>query len=60
MHLRGYAKAVGVHLVFVFLAMPCVRDAARLAFTNVPPRSAVVVADWSKSNFGQLPYSKWG
>lgn len=56
----GYAKAVGVHLVFVFLAMPWVRDAARLAFSDVPAHSAVVVADWSKSNFGQLPYSKWG
>jgi hypothetical protein len=56
----GYARAVGVHLVFVFLAMPWVREAARLAFTDVPPHSAVVVADWSRSNFGQLPYSKWG
>ena len=56
----GYAKAVEVHLVFVFLAMPWVREAARLAFTDVPSHSAVVVADWSRSNFGQLPYSKWG
>lgn len=56
----AYARAVGVHLVFVFLAMPWVRDAALLAFTDVPAHSAVVVADWSKSNFGQLPYSKWG
>lgn len=56
----AYAKAVGVHLVFVFLAMPWVREAARLAFSDVPAHSAVVVADWSKSNFGQLPYSKWG
>lgn len=56
----GYARAVGVHLVFVFLAMPWVREAARLAFTDVPSHSAVVVADWSRSNFGQLPYPKWG
>ena len=37
-----------------------VREAARLAFTDVPSHSAVVVADWSRSNFGQLPYPKWG
>jgi hypothetical protein len=55
-----YAQAVGMHLVFVFLAMPWVRDAARLAFADVPPHSAVVIADWSRSNFGQLPFSKWG
>jgi len=55
-----YAQAVGVHLVFVFLAMPWVRDAARLAFADVPSHSAVVIADWSRSNFGQLPFSKWG
>jgi len=56
----AYSKAVGVHLVFVFLAMPWVRDAARLAFADVPSHSAVVIADWSKSNFGKLPFSKWG
>jgi len=56
----AYSKAVGVHLVFVFLAMPWVRDAARPAFVDVPPHSAVVIADWSRSNFGQLPYPKRG
>jgi hypothetical protein len=56
----GYAEAVGVHLVFVFLAMPWVREAARLAFIDVPKTSAVIVADWSRHNFGQLPYPKWG
>ena len=56
----GYAEAVGVHLVFVFLAMPWVRDAARLAFIDVPKTSAVIVADWSRQNFGQLPFPKWG
>jgi hypothetical protein len=40
--------------------MPWVRDAARLAFTDVPTHAAIVVANWSKSNFGQLSYSKWG
>ena len=55
-----YARAAGVHLVFVFLAMPWVRDAARLAFIDIPPHSAVVIADWSRSNFGRLPFSKWG
>jgi len=56
----GYAEVVGVHLVFVFLAMPWVRDAARLAFMDVPKTSAVIVADWSRHNFGQLPFPKWG
>ena len=56
----GYAEAVGVQLVFVFLAMPWVRDAARLAFIDVPRTSAVIVADWSRQNFGQLPFPKWG
>jgi hypothetical protein len=55
-----YTRAVGVHLVFVFLAMPWVRKAARLAFADVPAHSAVVVADWSQGNFGRLPYPKWG
>ena len=55
-----YTKAVGVHLVFVFLAMPWVRDAARLAFVDVPAHTAVVMADWGKDNFGRLPYPKWG
>ena len=34
--------------------------AARLAFMDVPRSRAVVVADWSKENFRQLPYPKWG
>lgn len=55
-----YTRAVGVHLVFVFLAMPWVRDAARLAFADVPVHSAVIVADWGRNNFGRLPYPKWG
>jgi len=56
----GYAEAVGVRLVFVFLAMPWVRSAARLAFIDVPGNCAVIVADWSRGNFGQLPFPKWG
>jgi hypothetical protein len=56
----GYAEAVGLHLIFVFLAMPWVRDAARLAFMDVPSTCAVIVADWSRHNFGQLPFPKWG
>lgn len=55
-----YANYVGVHLVFAFLGMRWVRNAARLAFVDVPKSCAVVVADWSKDNFGQLPYPKWG
>jgi len=56
----SYAEAVGVNLIFVFLAMPWVRDAARLAFLDVPKTSAVIVADWSRHNFGKLPFPKWG
>ncbi len=55
-----YANYVGVHLVFAFLGMPWVRDSARLAFMDIPRSCAVVAADWSKENFGQLPYPKWG
>ena len=56
----AYANAFDVHLVFTFLAMPWVRDVARLAFMDVPSHTAVIVADWSKGNFGQLPFPKWG
>jgi hypothetical protein len=56
----AYADYVGVHLVFAFLGMPWVRNAARLAFMDVSKSCAVVVADWSKEKFGQLPYPKWG
>ena len=56
----GYAEAVGLNLIFVFLAMPWVRDAARLAFIDVPKTSAVIIADWSRQNFGKLPFPKWG
>jgi hypothetical protein len=31
----------------------------RVLLLRAPPHSAVV-ANWSKSNFGQLSYSKWG
>ncbi len=55
-----YANYVNVHLVFAFLGMPWVRNAARMAFMDVPKNCAVVIADWSKGNFGQLPYPKWG
>ena len=54
----GYAEAVGVQLIFVFLAMPWVRDVARLAFMDVPKTCAVIVADSSRQNFGQLPFLK--
>ena len=48
-----------MHLVFVFLAMLWVRDAACLAFMNGPKTCAVIVADWSRQNFGNLPDPKW-
>ena len=56
----GYSEAVGVNLVFALLGMPWVRDAALPAFSDVPPHTAVVLAGWKKSNFGQLPFTKWG
>ena len=56
----GYADAVGVRLVFVLLAMPWVRDVARLSFMDVSKTCAVIVADWSRQNFGHLPFPKWG
>lgn len=56
----AYTDYVGVQLVFAFLGMPWVRNAARLAFMDVPKSCAVIVADWSKENFGKLPYPKWG
>lgn len=56
----GYADAVSLHLVFVFLAMPWVRDAARLAFLDAPKTCAVIISDWSRQNFGKLPFPKWG
>jgi hypothetical protein len=55
-----YANYVDMYLVFAFLGMPWVQNAARLAFMDVPKNCAVVITDWSKANFGQLPYPKWG
>jgi len=55
-----YAEYLDIHLVFVFLGRSWVRSAARMAFMAVPESCAVVVADWSAKNFGQLPYPKWG
>lgn len=57
---KGYANIVGVHLIFVLLGMRWVRNAARVAFTDVPPNCAVISTDWSRLNFGNLPYPKWG
>jgi hypothetical protein len=56
----GYAEAVNTQLVFVLLAMPWVREAARFAFMDVPKSCAVVVADWGRQNYGKLPFPKWG
>lgn len=35
-------------------------EAARLAVMDVPRTCAVIVADWSRQNFGQVPFPKWG
>jgi hypothetical protein len=60
MKAKAYAGAVGVHLIFVLLGMPWVRDAARIAFTDIPGDCAVIISSWHRLNFGKLPYPKWG
>lgn len=55
-----YANHIGVNLIFSFLGMPWVRNAARMAFVDVPDSCAVIVADWRKGSFGNMPYPKWG
>ena len=55
-----YAQVAGVHLVFVLLGQRWVQDAARRAFTYVPPTCAAILASWNRLNFGTLPYPKWG
>lgn len=55
-----YANHVGVSLIFVFMGMPWVRNAARMAFMNVPHTCAVIIADWTKKGYGNMPYPKWG
>ncbi len=56
----GYAQATGMRLVFVLLGQPWVREVARLAFSDVPPTCAAIIASWNKFNFGKLPFPKWG
>jgi hypothetical protein len=56
----SYASYVGVNLIFSLLGMPWVRNAARMAFTEVPDSCAVIIADWTRSSFGKMPYPKWG
>jgi len=56
----NYAKANGVHLVFVLLGQRWVQEAARMAFTDVPPTSAAILSSWNRLSFGQLPFPKWG
>jgi hypothetical protein len=60
MKAKSYADAVGVHLIFVLLGMKWVRDAARVAFMDIPGNCAVISSDWHRLNFGKLPYPKWG
>ena len=57
---KSYAEAAHVHLIFVVLGMPWVREAVREAFTDVPGNCAVIISSWHRLNFGKLPYSKWG
>jgi len=60
MKAQGYADAVGVHLIFVLLGMPWVREAARTAFTEISGNCAIIISSWHRLNFGKLPYPKWG
>ena len=60
MKAKGYASIVDVHLIFVLLGMPWVREAARIAFTDVPRNCAVIISSGRRLNFGKLPYPKWG
>lgn len=48
--------------IWLLCSLPCpgFENAARLAFLDVPSTCAVIVADWSRQNFGQLPFPKWG
>ena len=57
---KGYADAVGMHLIFALLGMPWVREAARIAFMDVPGNCAVIISSWNRLDFGELPYPKWG
>jgi hypothetical protein len=47
-----------MRLVFALLAMPWVQNATRLAFEDMHPDVAVVIADWK--SFGHLPVIDWG
>lgn len=57
---QAYAKVAGVHLIFVLLSRPGLRDPVRPAFTDLTSRCAVIIANWNKRNFGKLPYPRWG
>ena len=57
---KGYADATGMHLVFVVLSLPWVREAVQEVFTDLPLTCAVITASWHRLNFGKLPYPKWG
>ena len=41
---KKYAEATGVRLIFVLLGSRWVRQAARIAFMDVPPTCAVILA----------------
>jgi hypothetical protein len=56
----SYANYMGLNLIFTFLGMPWVRNAARMAFTDVPDSCAVIIGDWTGGSFGKMPYPKWG
>ena len=57
---KNYAEAAGVRLVFVLLGSQWVRQAVRIAFTDVPPSCAVILAGTKRRHFGKFPYPKWG
>lgn len=57
---KNYAEAAGVRLVFVLLGSQWVRQAVRIAFTDVPSTCAVILAGTKRRHFGEFPYPKWG
>ena len=40
--------------------MPAVRDYIPMAFLDIDPNAAVILADWGKADFGKLPLVRWG
>ena len=55
-----YANQMEMKLVFGVLTVPAVRDSIPMAFLDIDPNAAVILADWGKAGFGKLPSVRWG